>query len=210
MPNSRGAGSLGAILLACVAFLFGSFPSGVVLSRLTTGRDVRQFGSGNIGAANVARAAGFKVGAAVALIDIFKGVVPVLIGLWLGMGHVALAVVALAAVLGHDFSLFLSFRGGKGLATTLGVMVVLAPPATVLSAALWLIVLAASGYSSLASLLALAALPLLIGLTHGPAVHVVLASALFVLAAAKHWENIARLMTGTESRLRNRRVSGDG
>ncbi len=196
---------MSAFLLTCVAFLAGSFPSGVVLGRLATGRDIRQFGSGNIGAANVARAAGFKVGAGVALLDILKGTLPVLLGVWIGLGHAALALAALAAVLGHDFSLFLRFRGGKGVATTLGVMLVLAPLATVLAMATWLVVLGIWGYSSLASLVALALLPIFVGMTGQAPVYVMLASVLFLLSAAKHWENIIRLAHGREPGLRRRR-----
>jgi glycerol-3-phosphate acyltransferase PlsY len=189
-------------VVCCVAFLLGSFPSGVVLGRLTTGRDVRRFGSGNIGAANVARFAGFKVGAGVAVIDILKGVVPVLIGQWIGLGPAALTAAAAAAVLGHDFSVFLQFRGGKGVATTLGVMLVLAPLATVLAMVCWLIVLGVRGYSSLASLVALALLPIFAGFTGQEPVYVVLASVLFLLSAGKHWENIVRLIRGTEPVIR--------
>lgn len=201
---------MSALLITCLAFLLGSFPSGVVLGRLATGRDVRQFGSGNIGAANVVRAAGLKVGMGVAVLDILKGVIPVLIGRWAGLGHGGLALVALAAVLGHDFSIFLRLKGGKGVATTLGVSLVLAPPATIIAAVAWLIMLGIWGYSSLASLVALALLPVLIGLTAGPPIYVVAASFLFVLSAAKHWENIVRLAYGRESGLRKRRAADGG
>ena len=195
-----------ALLVICIAFLAGSFPSGVVLARIATGRDVRQIGSGNIGAANVARAAGFKVGAGVAVLDILKGALPVLLGRWTGLGHTALAIVALAAVLGHDFSIFLRFRGGKGVATTFGVALALAPLATLLAMATWLLVLGIWGYSSLASLIALALLPIFLGVTGQAPVIVVLASILFVLSAAKHRDNITRLTRGTEPGLRRRRA----
>lgn len=197
-------------MVCCLAFLLGSFPSGVVLGRLTTGRDVRTFGSGNIGAANVARVAGFKVGAGVALIDILKGLVPVLIGRWTGLGPAALAAAAAAAVLGHDFSIFLQFRGGKGVATTLGVMLALVPLATIFAMVCWLIVLGLRGYSSLASLVALGLLPIFVGVTGQEPVYVVLASALFFLSAGKHWENIIRLMRGTEPAIRWRKRADGG
>ena len=201
---------MGTLFVTCLAFVLGSFPSGVVLGRLVTGRDVRQFGSGNIGAANVARAAGFKVGAGVAVLDILKGVIPVLIGRWVGLGHASLALVALAAVLGHDFSIFLRFKGGKGVATTLGVSFALAPFVAVLAGATWLVVLGIWGYSSLASLLALALLPIFMGVSGQPPVYVVLAFVLFVLGAAKHWQNIIRLAYGREPGLRNRRAADGG
>jgi glycerol-3-phosphate acyltransferase PlsY len=199
---------LSAMFAVLIALLTGSFPSGVVLGRLVTGRDVRDFGSGNIGAANAARVGGFKVGAGVAVLDVLKGVLPVLFGKMLGLGPAELVIVALAAVLGHDFSIFLGFRGGKGVATTLGVTLALAPIGTIIAALLWLTVLLRSRYSSLASLLALAILPLAVALTGSPPAYVTLGFGLFVLAAIKHRGNIGRLMTGTESRFRNRRADG--
>jgi glycerol-3-phosphate acyltransferase PlsY len=196
------------LAVACVAFLFGSFPSGVVVTRLLTGRNVREVGSGNIGAANAVRAGGFKVGGAVALADILKGVVPVLLGSWVGLGSSQLALVALVAVLGHDFSIFLHFKGGKGVATTLGVVLVLAPLAAVLAMVTWVVVLLPWRISSLASLLALALLPLYVWLTGGPPAYVVLTILLFLLGAGKHWENIVRLAHGKEPSFRRRPADG--
>lgn len=197
---------LSIVFAVVFAVLCGSFPSGVVLGRLITGQDVRDFGSGNIGAANAVRVAGFKVGAAVALLDILKGVIPVLAGKMLGLGPAWLALLALIAVFGHDFSIFLRFRGGKGVATTLGVAVALAPAGAIIAALLWVAVLLLSTYSSLASLLALAVLPLAMAVTGSPPAYVTLGFALFLLAAGKHVGNIARLLRGTESSFRRRRV----
>jgi glycerol-3-phosphate acyltransferase PlsY len=197
-----------ALAVTCVAFLLGSFPSGVVLTRLLTGRDVRGLGSGNIGAANAVRVGGFKVGAAVALADILKGVVAVLLGRWVGLGSSQVALVAFAAVLGHDFSLFLRFKGGKGVATTLGVALVLAPLATTLAMITWLVVLLPWRISSLASLLALALLPVYVWLTGGSSPYVIVTLLLFLLSAAKHWENIVRLAHGKEPSFRRRPADG--
>jgi glycerol-3-phosphate acyltransferase PlsY len=195
-------------LLTAVAFLAGSFPSGVVLGKLLVGGDVRGYGSGNIGAANAARFGGFRLGAAVGVLDVLKGLLPVLLGRALGMGAGSLAVIALAAVLGHDFSIFLRFKGGKGVATTLGTALALAPVPAVLAAATWLLVLGLWGFSSLASLVALALLPFYLGVTGSPPVWVVLAFALFLLAAVKHWPNIVRLANGTEPGMRRRLLGG--
>lgn len=190
------------LVLSCVAFLVGSFPTGVIVTRVLTGRDVRQYGSGNIGAANVVRAAGFKVGILVLLLDMVKGAVPVLIGRALGLSMLLLALVGLLAVLGHDFSLFLRFRGGKGVATTLGAMLALAPLPTALALLTYLVVMLVWRYSSLASLTALALLPADALLTRQPQVTVWLAAALFAIAALKHWENIVRLANGKEPKFR--------
>lgn len=199
---------MSAVFGVCLAFLLGSFPSGVVLARLLGGRDIRRTGSGNIGAANVAREVGFKVGILVAALDILKGVVAVLVGKWMGLDPTALAAVALAAVLGHDFSVFLRFRGGKGVATTLGAALVLVPSATVPTVLVWLAMLAVRPYASLASLVALALLPIFIGVMGLPPAYVVLAFALFILAVAKHWKNIIRIVHGTESVLWRRTSDG--
>lgn len=200
---------LSGLAATALAVLCGSFPSGVVLGRLIAGRDVRDFGSGNIGAANAARVGGFRLGASVALLDILKGVLPLLVGNMLGFQPAGLALLALAAVLGHDFSIFLDFRGGKGVATTLGVAAVLSPEGTAIAAAVWIAVLLRFRYSSLASLLALGILPLAIAVTGSPPEYVTLGFALFLLAAFKHWENIVRLLSGTESSFRRQRTDGN-
>lgn len=191
---------MAALLVICLAFLCGSFPSGVVVSA-RRGRDPRLVGSGNIGAANVVRAAGFRAGAVVAVIDVLKGFLPVLLSMWLGLGQVTVALVGVAAVLGHDFSIFLRFRGGKGVATTLGVALGLAPAAAALAVITWGAVFLMSRYSSVSSLAALAALPLFVALTREPEAFVVVTFALFLLGAAKHWDNILRLMMGKEPKM---------
>jgi glycerol-3-phosphate acyltransferase PlsY len=198
---------LAALLIVGLAFLVGSIPTGVLLSKSLGGEDVRRHGSGNIGAANVVRTSGFKVGALVGLIDILKGVVPVLIGRLIGVDEAVLAVIAVVAVLGHDFSLFLRFRGGKGVATTLGAAVALAPAAAVLAMLGWLLIMYVSRYSSLASLAALGLLPILLVLTAQPAWFIAAGSFLFVLGVWKHRDNISRLATGRESKFRRLKPS---
>jgi glycerol-3-phosphate acyltransferase PlsY len=189
------------LILACLAFLLGSFPSGLVLAYLTTGRDVRRHGSGNIGASNAGDAAGLPVGIAVGTLDVAKGVAPMLLARWLGFDATGLAVIALAAVLGHDFSIFLRFRGGKGVATSLGVALVLAPVAALLALMTWLVVLFVTRYTAVASLVALASAPIIFALTGRPAPYVWLGIALFLLTAGKHWENIVRLIRGREKKM---------
>jgi glycerol-3-phosphate acyltransferase PlsY len=143
-------------------------------------------------------------------LDIAKGTIPVLIGKWVGLGNTTLAAVALLAVLGHDFSFLLRFRGGKGVATTLGVSLALAPMATLVSSAIWLIILATFRYSSLASLVALALLPFGVAVTGQPAIYVGLEVALFLLAAFKHRKNVIRLIQGTELKTLQRQPSDAG
>jgi acyl phosphate:glycerol-3-phosphate acyltransferase len=185
-------------LALAAAYLFGSFPTGVVLSRFVVGDDIRGHGSGNPGASNVARTFGMVMGSLVGLLDILKGLVPILIGRWLGLPSASLAAVAAVAVAGHDYSAFLRFKGGKGVATTLGAGLGLALVAGAAAMLVWVAVIASTGYSSLASLIALAVLPISIAVTGGPPAFVVSAGFLFLLAVWKHLENIYRLWNGTE------------
>ncbi len=185
-----------------VAFLIGSIPTGVLLSRTMSGRDVRDFGSGNIGAANVARTSGFGVGALVGLIDILKGVLPVTLALLAGISNPGVAIVAICAVLGHDFSIFLRFRGGKGVATTLGAALAMSPLCGAVAMVVWLCVMLAFRYSSVASLSALAAVPVCFVLGGYSAAYIAAGVVLAALGLVKHRDNIARLAGGTESKFR--------
>jgi glycerol-3-phosphate acyltransferase PlsY len=185
-------------LALAAAYLFGSFPTGVVLSRFVVGDDIRGHGSGNTGASNVARTFGVMMGSMVGLLDILKGLLPILIGRWLGLPSAGLAAVAAVAVAGHDYSVFLRFKGGKGVATTLGAGLGLALIAGAAAMVVWVAVIASTGYSSLASLVALAVLPISIAVTGGPPAFVAATGLLFLLAVWKHLENIYRLWNGTE------------
>jgi glycerol-3-phosphate acyltransferase PlsY len=174
------------------------------------GRDIRELGSGNIGAANMARAGGIKAGLIVAVLDMFKGTVPVLVGQWMNLDSSGLALVAVAAVLGHDYSIFLRLHGGKGVATTFGAALALAPIATVLAMVTWLAIIAISGYSSLASLTALVLLPVLMFLTGQPPPFVVAALGLLAVGTWKHRQNIVRLTRGEESSFRKKLKPANG
>lgn len=190
-----------AVVMVVVGYISGSVPSGLVIGRMVTGRDVRLQGSGNIGAANVSRLAGTRVAFLVLLVDVAKGLWPVLAGRALGFGALPLAAVALACVLGHDYSLFLRLHGGKGVATTLGVFLGLQPLAAVYVAIIWLGVVAATRYSSVASLVSLSVLPIGLWLVRAPLPFVVLSVALALLAILRHRDNIRRLVRGEETRM---------
>jgi glycerol-3-phosphate acyltransferase PlsY len=198
--------TLAAIAVVVLAYLMGSIPSGLLVGRAFTGKDVRDVGSGNIGAANVSRLGGFRLAVFVLVLDLLKGVIPVLIGRLVGLSSIELCAVAAAAVLGHDFSLFLKFRGGKGVATTLGVVLALSPVVAVVAALVWLLVLGISKYSSLASLVALFALPVIVAAADQPAEYVPLTMGLALLALYTHRDNVNRLNQGKESRLVSRRL----
>ncbi len=183
--------------LVVAAFFLGAIPFGVVVSRLFFGRDLRQAGSGNIGAANALRTLGKAGAVAVLVLDGLKGVLPVLAGRALD-DPVAGAIAAFAAIAGHCFSPFLGFRGGKGVATNFGAICVLAWPAGVGFALVWVVVVLLTGYASLASMLASAAVIPALFVIGGPAAGGY-GIAAAVLIAVMHRANIARLRAGNEN-----------
>ncbi len=195
-------------LLPPAAYLLGSIPFGYLIVRLRQGRDVRASGSGNIGATNVARVAGVAAGALTLLFDAGKGYVAVwAAGRLSGENITWMAVAGLAAIVGHLFPVWLGFRGGKGVATGVGVFVPICWQAVAAALVLWLAVVAMWRYVSLGSMVAAAALPLLTywlyAPGHAPPAGVSLSSALAAaLIILKHRANLARLLAGTENRLK--------
>ena len=183
------------------AYLLGSVPFGLLIARLRGGVDLRRMGSGNIGATNVLRVVG-KGAAALTLVgDIGKGALAVAIGRHLGVSPFVLAMTALAAVVGHLLPVFLGFRGGKGVATTLGAVLAAMPAVGVLLFLIWIAVAIIWRYSSLAALVAAACLPVLAWLLDGRPVMVILGGTLFVLVLLRHRDNISRLWRGTEGKI---------
>ncbi len=183
-----------------LGYLLGSIPFGLIVTRLAGTGDIRAIGSGNIGATNVLRTGRKGLAAATLLGDMLKGTVAVLIAAWL-WGHEASLAAALGAVLGHVFPVWLGFKGGKGVATYIGVLLGVAWPAVVVFAAVWALVAAALRYSSLAGLVASALTPaFLLWWTRDVAV-ALLFLALTVLLWIMHRANIARLMNGTETKI---------
>lgn len=190
-----------AVVLLAAAYLLGSVPFGVLVARLSGGVDPRRVGSGNIGATNVLRAVG-KTAAALTLAgDIGKGALAVGMARWAGVDAGLLALTGLAAVLGHLYPAWTGFRGGKGVATTLGVVLGVMPAVGGLLLAIWLAVAAISRYSSLAALVATAALPVLAWLMDGRPAMLGLSGVLLVLVVMRHTDNIRRLAAGTEGRI---------
>ena len=191
------AGSL--LLVAVLAYLLGSVPFGVLLTRAMGLGNLREIGSGNIGATNVLRT-GNKTAALLTLIlDGAKGAVAVLVArAWLAED--AAQVAGLAAFLGHLFPVWLGFRGGKGVATFLGLLLALAWPVGIAACATWLVVALVTRYSSLSALVAAALSPVWAGLLgHGEAAGLILALAIVIFV--RHHENIRRLLAGTEPRI---------
>ena len=187
------------IVTAILAYLLGSVPFGIVVSRLFGLGDLRQIGSGNIGATNVLRT-GNKLAAFLTLVlDAGKGAIAVLIARAL-VGEDAVMVAGFAAFLGHCFSCFVSFRGGKGVATFLGTLLALAWPLGLAACATWLAVAVVLRLSSLAALVAAATAPLWALLMGRPPL-AALAAALAVLIFIRHAANIRRLLAGSEPRI---------
>jgi len=198
------------LALAAAAYLLGAIPFGLLIARGRAGVDLRQVGSGNIGATNVLRAVGKGAAALTLLLDMAKGVLAVAVARALGASPLGVALAAVAAVLGHVFPVFLRFRGGKGVATTLGVVLGAMPVVGLLLLGIWLVVAAAARYSSLASLAAMAALPGLAWLLDGRLPLVAASGALAVVVIARHHENISRLWRGTEGKIGQRAKTAAG
>ncbi len=205
------------ILTALAAYLVGSVPTGFVVGKLR-GIDIRTIGSGNIGATNVFRALGTPAGVFVLLADVFKGWVSVfcvakVIARWLAPNASSQAleavqiVAAVAAVLGHNYTLWLRFKGGKGIATSAGVLLALVPAALGIALVVWTTVFVLSRYVSLASITAALALPFAAWLTGQSGTLIVVTAMLAGLAIYKHRSNMQRLLAGTENRFGKKRAS---
>jgi glycerol-3-phosphate acyltransferase PlsY len=194
-------------LLMAASFLIGSVPFGFLVAR-AKGIDIRTVGSGNIGATNVNRALGSRAGTAVFLLDVLKGTAPSLAARallpsspWSVPPEVLWFAVGVCALLGHMFSPWLGFKGGKGIATTLGVLLATAPFVALFGFAIFLLVALPTRYISLASIIASASLPILGWVVPGEARELVpVYTALAAFVIYKHRPNIARLRDGTESR----------
>jgi len=203
------------MLIAALSYLLGSIPFGYLLVRTFRGEDVRQSGSGNIGATNVSRKSPV-LGALTLLLDALKGTIAVGMACYLS-AHIAggvlpyqpMAMAALLAVLGHVFPVWLNFRGGKGVATGLGSFLVIAPKAVLVAAGIFVVVVAVCRYVSLGSILAVASFPLLVYGMHdygNSPLALILMSVTSLLIVAKHHDNIRRLLAGTESQVGAKRV----
>jgi len=182
-----------------VGYLCGSIPFGLILTRMAGLGDVRSIGSGNIGATNVLRTGNKKLAALTLLLDALKGTVAVLAARYV-IGMEAALIAGLAAFLGHLYPVWLKFKGGKGVATYLGVLLGLAPLIVLVFAAIWLGMAKLFRYSSLAALTAAVAVPIALYLYGRPEV-----ASLFVVMSVitilKHHQNISRLLSGTEGRI---------
>lgn len=200
--------SIAMLIIGC--YLVGSIPFGVIVGRAWRGVDVRGYGSRNIGFSNVLRVLGWGPASVVLLGDVLKGAGPVLAGrgmleLW-GMPQRDLWVlaVALAPILGHSFSVFLGFRGGRAVATTLGVLLGMSWPAALVGLGVWLLLVGTTRYISVGSMGACVAVPAYMAIVGGRWEWTVFWSAVGLLIVLRHIPNIGRLLRGTEAKIGQR------
>jgi glycerol-3-phosphate acyltransferase PlsY len=185
------------------AFVLGSVPFGVIIAK-AKGVDLRKTGSGNIGATNVLRSVGKWAAVFTLAGDMLKGALPVLLARHLSLTGSAVGLIGICAILGHDFSVFSRFKGGKGVATSLGVLLVYSPVVGLLSIALWLIALAIWRYSSLSAIIAFFFVPLNIYIFDNSISKLMFGITMMLLIVYKHKDNIERLLKGTESGVRKK------
>jgi glycerol-3-phosphate acyltransferase PlsY len=187
------------------AYLIGSIPTGVLVTRLATGRDIRRQGSGNIGATNVRRVAGNRLGAVVLLGDVLKGCLPVLVVMGLTRedpaGSVYVALTGLGAFLGHLYPIYLKGRGGKGVATAAGCFLPISPLALAGAVLVFVLVVWRRRVVSLGSLGAAGVLPVFVWLRSGSAIFTAMGGVMAVLIFLRHSGNIRRLREGVEPRI---------
>jgi len=188
-------------LLCLFAYLTGSLSSAIILCRLAGLPDPREQGSGNPGATNVLRFGGKKLAATVLLGDVLKGVIPVVFGVTLDASVTVIALIGLAAFLGHLYPVFFGFRGGKGVATALGVMFGFDWRIALLVISVWILVSLVFRLSSLAALSAAAAAPFISWLLHADDKITLSIAVMSVLLIARHHSNIRKLLAGTEPRI---------
>lgn len=190
------------ILIFLLAFLIGSIPFGIIIAK-AKGVDLKKVGSGNIGATNVLRSIGKYPALLTLLGDVLKGTAAVALGRYFGSGPVFEGLVGFCAILGHNFSLFLGFRGGKGVATSFGVLSFYSPQTALFTFIIWLIVIMTTKYSSLGALVSFGLLPLSI-MFFDHKNKIIIAVLITILIFMRHKDNIKRLISGTERKIGKR------
>ena len=188
------------ILVLLFCYVLGAIPNGLIFGKLIWKKDLRQYGSHNIGATNAWRVIGAKAGILIFLLDFLKGAVSVMLAKIIFDDALIMVVAGLMAIIGHSFSVFLKLRGGKGVATGLGVIAMMMPKVTAIVFLLWLIIFAVTRYVSVASIVAASMTPILAYVFDEPAEYILLGLAAAVFIIFRHKENISRLKKGRENR----------
>ena len=195
-------GVLYYVLGYALGHLFGSVPCGLWIVQALHGIDIREYGSKNIGTTNVFRTVGAKTAALVMAADMLKGIIAVALINYLFHDHMVNVVTALGAVLGHSYSLFLGLKGGKGVATGLGLLLYLMPEACTISFGVWLVTVLITRYVSLGSIIASLTTPVLAWYFDYPVSYICLSVLCTFFIVIRHTENIKRLLNGTESKIK--------
>ncbi|MCL2760169.1 MAG: glycerol-3-phosphate 1-O-acyltransferase PlsY [Desulfuromonadales bacterium] len=189
------------LILFIIAYLIGSIPTGLLLGKYA-GVDIRKSGSGNIGATNAYRTLGRKIGVITLICDCLKGLIPVLIARFIGFNDTWMALIGLAALIGHIFSIFLAFKGGKGVATALGAFLGISPLAVLCALAIFAIVVWKWRYISLGSIIAAIAMPLLVAFIDKSSETTCITLLMAALVVWRHKDNITRLRRGSETKFK--------
>ena len=189
------------VLLFCaIAYLIGAIPFALIIGKLFYNTDIRTMGSGNLGTTNTFRCLGKKAGVMVFILDISKGAIPTLIATMLLDSTISAILVGICAILGHSFSIFMKFKGGKAVATTVGVFIVLVPGAILLAAVIFFLVFGITRYVSLSSMIGAISLPIWIILFYENILLTIFGIIIAILIIVRHKSNIQRLLNGTESK----------
>ena len=181
-----------------VSYLIGSIPFGLIIAKSKQGVDLRDVGSGNIGATNVARTCGFFYGVCTFLLDMLKGIIPVAIAFKLSTNSIFISLTALSAIIGHMYSVFLNYKGGKGVATTIGIYLILNSCALIISVIIALLIIYLTGYVSLGSIILVMIMPIFMLFQKG-FIYFLVSLIIMLLVINKHRENIVRVLKGQEN-----------
>lgn len=189
--------TLKIIAMCVIGYLLGSIPSGVWIGKLMYGKDVRDYGSGNMGTTNTFRVLGKKAGIIVLVMDMFKGTLTALLPMMFGM-HVNALLIGLSAIIGHVFPIFAGFKGGKAVATSVGVLLVYNPEFFLIAWVIFLITLYVSSMVSVASMVGFTLITV-VSLFYNDLILTIVALALTIFIFIRHWGNIERIKNGTEN-----------
>ncbi|NLH46657.1 MAG: glycerol-3-phosphate 1-O-acyltransferase PlsY [Acholeplasmataceae bacterium] len=186
-----------------IGYIFGSIPSGLVLVKMVCGIDIREYGSKNIGTTNVFRTVGGRMASIVLIADVVKGILAVLLVRYLFESSLHLELLtAIASLLGHNYSVFLGFKGGRGVATGLGLILLFMPDVCIFSFTVWLVIVFVTRYVSLGSIVGAFITPIVAYYRGYPIELVLFALAACVFVIVRHYENMKRLIAGTESKIK--------
>ena len=200
---------MSTIILIIVAYILGSVPNALWIGKVFKGIDIREHGSKNTGSTNATRVLGAKLGILTLILDISKGAIPVALSLFMkadllenitGISNLDFIMIGIFAIVGHSFSIFMKFKGGKAVATTVGVFTVLVPKALLLAAVVFFVIFTLTRYVSVSSITAAISLPIFIFFLYGDIPYTVFGGIITILIIVKHKSNIQRLLNGTESR----------